>query len=86
MSALGIVVANVFDNCLLCIGTGLKMLAVDTFNFERAVDRFHRRIVPTITFAAHRYGDIARFEHVTVVVGRILGVSIRYSERLKEAE
>ena len=48
---------NVFKEGLPRFLSGMKIMAMDQFCFQRGDETLHRRIVPTIAFAAHRATD-----------------------------
>jgi hypothetical protein len=45
MTALGIVVTDVFDDRLPCLRAGLEVHIMDAFDFPRAIDRLSRHLI-----------------------------------------
>src|SRR5260370_31368299 len=80
MSAVGVVVPNVIDDRLAGLCARVEVLAVHAFDLERAVERFHRRVVPAVPLAAHRHRDATRLQNLAVVTSGVLGEFNRSSE------
>ena len=55
------------------LGPGLVSELIDTFHFQRLEEAFHRRIVPTIGFAAHRLQHPEIGNQLAVAIARVLG-------------
>src|SRR5882762_3427142 len=72
MSAVGVVVPNVIDDRPAGLCARTEVLAVHAFDLERAVERFHRRVVPAIALSAHRHRDATRLQNLAVVTSGVL--------------
>jgi len=49
---------------------------VDEFGFEGVEEALHRRVIPTISFPAHRLDDIGCVEHLAVAAGCVLASAV----------
>ena len=68
---------NVFEEGLPRFLSGMKIMAMDQFCFQRGDETLHRRIVPAIAFAAHRATDAILAQQATIGPACILAAPIR---------
>ena len=73
MTTLGLVVIDVLDDRPFGLLSSPEVHVVHALDFQRAIDRFHRCVVPAVAFATHRHRDAACLELLAVIIGRVLG-------------
>src|SRR5205823_14707193 len=54
---------------------------VDKFGFQGAEEALHRRVIPAVCLAAHRWGDGGGLQDLAVIAGGVLTAAIRMMDR-----
>ena len=56
---------------------------MDEFGFQGAEDALHRRIVPAVWLAAHRWGDGGGLQDLAIIAGSVLTAAIRVMDQAR---
>ena len=65
-------------------GIAIGVVALmDEFGFQGPAKAFHRRIVPAVCLAAHRWGDGGSLQDLAVVAGGVLASAIQMMDQTR---
>src|SRR5205823_14855657 len=56
---------------------------VDKFGFQGAEEALHRRVIPAVCLAAHRWGDGGGLQDLAVITGGVLTAAIRMMDQAR---
>src|SRR5881392_241430 len=84
MDPLPIVVAFNVGEQVAPRGIAIGVFAlVDKFGFQGAEEALHRRVIPAVCLAAHRWGDGGGLQDLAVIAGGVLTAAIRMMDQAR---